>query len=54
MASLRNLPALVSRQFKAAQESGDLTFYATRVSILQYEGHPVCLSSPPSAQLTIP
>jgi ATP adenylyltransferase len=40
MATLRNLPALVRKQFKLAQESGDLTFYATRVSILQCEGLP--------------
>jgi len=41
MSTIRNLPALVRKQFKAAQESGDLTFYATRVSILQCEGLPV-------------
>jgi len=40
MATLRNLPALVRKQFKLAQETGDLTFYATRVSILQCEGLP--------------
>ncbi|PVH88922.1 Ap4A phosphorylase-like protein II [Cadophora sp. DSE1049] len=38
MATLRNLPALVRKQFLSAQENGDLTFYATRVSILQCGG----------------
>jgi hypothetical protein len=41
MTALRNLPALVRKQFKSAQESGDLTFYPTRVSILPCEGLPV-------------
>ncbi|KAI9055265.1 hypothetical protein LZ554_000229 [Drepanopeziza brunnea f. sp. 'monogermtubi'] len=38
MATISNLPALVRKQFKAAQENGDLTFYATRVEILQCDG----------------
>ena len=43
MVTLRNLPALVRKQFKLAQETGDLTFYATRVSILQCEGLPASI-----------
>ncbi|KAK0109891.1 hypothetical protein ONS95_002563 [Cadophora gregata] len=48
MTTLRNLPALVRKQFISAQESGDLTFYATRVSILQCEGLPFQLRFSPA------
>ncbi|KAF4635033.1 hypothetical protein G7Y89_g3063 [Cudoniella acicularis] len=34
MTALRALPTLVRDKFKSAQESGDLTFFATQVSIL--------------------
>lgn len=44
MASIKGLPALVRNQFIAAQENGDLTFYATRVAILQCGGLPVSLT----------
>ncbi|KUJ21166.1 HIT-like protein [Mollisia scopiformis] len=40
MASIRSLPSLVRKQFKLAQESGDLTFYATQVAILHCAGLP--------------
>ncbi|KAL2074542.1 hypothetical protein VTL71DRAFT_8320 [Oculimacula yallundae] len=38
MATLRNLPALVRKQFASAQENSDLTFYATQVCILKCRG----------------
>jgi ATP adenylyltransferase len=44
MSSIWNLPALVRKQFKAAHDSGDLTFFATQVSILHCGGLPVCES----------
>ncbi|KAG4442638.1 hypothetical protein IFR05_001894 [Cadophora sp. M221] len=47
MATLRNLPALVRNLFICAQENGDLTFYATRVSILQCGGLPFQLRFSP-------
>lgn len=46
MLNLRTLPSLVRKQFQAAQESGDLTFYPTRVAILECEGVPVCQVHP--------
>ena len=46
MASIRSLPALIRKQFRIAHESQDLTFYATRVSIVQCEGLPVCVAAP--------
>ncbi|KAH6720131.1 HIT-like domain-containing protein [Leptodontidium sp. MPI-SDFR-AT-0119] len=48
MATLRNLPALVRKQFISAQENGDLTFYATRVSILHCSGLPFQLRFSPA------
>ncbi|KAH7360419.1 Ap4A phosphorylase-like protein II [Rhexocercosporidium sp. MPI-PUGE-AT-0058] len=50
MAVLRNLPALVRKQFISAQENGDLTFYATRVSILQCTGLPSSKPKFPSSK----
>jgi len=56
MSTIRNLPPLVHKQFKAAQASGDLTFFETRVSILHCEGLPVCtcMSWISSKLLTLP
>ncbi|KAH7409412.1 Ap4A phosphorylase-like protein II [Cadophora sp. MPI-SDFR-AT-0126] len=48
MAALRNLPALVRKQFISAQENGDLTFYATQVSILHCGGFPFQLRFSPA------
>ena len=48
MASNRNLPALVCKQFKAAQESGDMTFFPTQVSILHCGGLPFQLRFSPA------
>lgn len=45
MAIISKLPTLVREAFRAAQKSGDLTFYQTQVSILQCNGLPVSLSS---------
>jgi hypothetical protein len=45
MATIRKLPALVHKQFEAAQASGDLTFFETRVSVLHCEGLPECTRS---------
>ncbi len=42
MSTIRKLPALVRKQFEAAQASGDLTFFETRVSVLHCEGLPEC------------
>lgn len=41
MSALRNLPAVVRKQFASTQENGDLTFHTTRVCILQCGGLPV-------------
>jgi len=41
MSTIRSLPALVRNKFKLAQETGDLTFYSTQVSILSCNGLPV-------------
>ncbi|KAG0646819.1 Diadenosine 5 [Hyphodiscus hymeniophilus] len=38
--SISKLPILVRDAFKAAQKTGDLTFYQTQVSILQFNGLP--------------
>ncbi|PBP29017.1 ATP adenylyltransferase, partial [Diplocarpon rosae] len=48
MAGIRNLPALVRERFNLAQQTGDLTFYATRVAILQCEGLPFQLRFSPA------
>ncbi|CAG8971480.1 hypothetical protein HYALB_00002064 [Hymenoscyphus albidus] len=48
MESLKALPRLVRRQFKAAQEAGDLTFYATQVSILRCNDLPFQLRFSPT------
>ncbi|CZR66202.1 related to 5',5'''-P-1,P-4-tetraphosphate phosphorylase 2 [Phialocephala subalpina] len=48
MATIRGLPSLVRKQFKAAQEFGDLTFYATQVAILQCNGLPFQLRFSPA------
>ncbi len=45
MDAIRNLPVLVRKQFKAAQERRDLTFYSTRVAILHCGLIPVCTSN---------
>lgn len=41
MELVRGIPSLVRKQFKSAQESGDLIFYSTRVTILRCNGLPV-------------
>ncbi|KAF8863743.1 HIT-like protein [Acephala macrosclerotiorum] len=48
MATIRGLPSLIRKRFKAAQESGDLTFYPTRVAVLQCNGLPFQLRFSPA------
>ncbi|TVY78157.1 Diadenosine 5',5'''-P1,P4-tetraphosphate phosphorylase [Lachnellula suecica] len=48
MATKRALPALVRSQFTAAQETGDLTFYPTQVSVLSCNGFPFQLRYSPA------
>ncbi|KAE9379387.1 Ap4A phosphorylase-like protein II [Stipitochalara longipes BDJ] len=48
MSTIRNLPALVRKQFNAAQASRDLTFFETQVAILHCDGFPFQLRFSPS------
>ncbi|KAH8663539.1 Ap4A phosphorylase-like protein II [Tricladium varicosporioides] len=48
MATIRSIPTLVRQKFSTAQSSGDLTFYATQVSILSCGGLPFQLRFSPA------